>query len=260
MHPRGRLPRGDPRRGMRAQFRAELLKQRSIENGLSLFGAMLGLVLLAVLLHGFGLAPRHLESSSEQLMVVGRGETLGALFAALLGALSFTAEVRHGTIRPTFLFTPARGRVVAAKVWVGALIGTVFGLAAGAAAAGAGTAALIARGIDVRLDGGDYVLLLAGAATAAALWAAIGVGVGAIVRNQVPAIVGLCVWLVLIEDVLVGGVAEVGRFAPGAAGAAISGQDPDTLLPPALGLVVLALYAAAAALAGSLATSRRHVV
>src|SRR5262249_9757364 len=187
-------------------------------------------------------------------------ETLGALFAALLGAMSLTTEVRHGTIRPTFLFTPARRRVVAAKIWVSALIGTVFGFAAGLAAAGAGTAALIARGIDLRLDAGDYGLLLAGAATAAALWAAIGVGVGAIVLNQVPAIVGLCPWLLLIEDLLVGGVAEVGRFAPGAAGAAISGQDPDTLLPPALGLVVLALYAAAAALLGSLAPTRRDVV
>lgn len=244
---------------MRAQLRAELLKQRSTQTGLGLLGAMLALVLLAVLLHGFGLGTPNLDSSSEQLMVVGRGETLGALFAALLGALSITAEFRHGTIRPTFLFTPARGRVVVAKVWVSVLIGTVFGLAAGAAAAGAGTAALGARGIDVRLDAGDYGLLLAGGVTAAALWAAIGVGVGAVVRNQVPALLGLCAWLLFIEDLLVGGVAEVGRFAPGAAGAAISGQDTDTLLPPALGIVVLALYAIAAAMAGSLATSRRDV-
>src|SRR5262245_49056834 len=185
---------------MRALFRAELLKQRSTLTGLSLLAAMLGLVLLAVLLHALGLSPRSLDSSSEQLMVVGRGETLGALFAALLGAMSITAEFRHGTIRPTFLFTPARGRVVAAKVWVSALIGAVFGFAGGAAAAGAGTAALRARGIDVRLDAGDYGLLLAGGATAAALWAAIGVGVGAVVRNQVPAIVGLCAWLLLVED------------------------------------------------------------
>jgi len=137
---------------------------------------MLALVLLAVLLHGFGLGSRDLDSSSEQLMVVGRGETLGALFAAVLGALSITVEFRHGTIRPTILFTPARGRVIAAKVWVSALIGTVFGFAAGAAAAGTGTVALGARGIEVRLDAGDYGLLLAGGATAAGLWAAIGDG------------------------------------------------------------------------------------
>jgi ABC-2 type transport system permease protein len=246
-----------------ALLRAELLKQRSTRTGLGLFGAMLGLLLLAVLLHGFGLAARNLDSSTEQLMVLGLGELLGTLFAALLGAMSITAEVRHGTIRPTFLVTPSRGRVIAAKVWVSALIGAGFGLAAGVVAAGVGTGALGARGIDVRLDGGDYVLLLAGGAVAAALWAAIGVGVGAVVRNQVPALVGLCAWLLFVEGLLVGDVADiadVGKFAPGAAGAAISGLEPDRLLAPALGLVLLVLYAAAAAVGGSLATSRRDVL
>jgi hypothetical protein len=248
---------------VRAQLRAELLKQRSTRTAPALLGALLGLVLLAVLLHSFGLAAVNLDSSTDQLMVLGLGELLGTLFAALLGAMSITAEVRHGTIRPTFLVTPSRGRVIAAKVWVSALTGAGFGLVAGAVAAGVGTAALRSRGIDVRLDAGDYALLLAGGTAAAALWAAIGVGVGAVVRNQVPALVGLCAWLLFVEGLLVGDVtdvADVGKFAPGAAGAAISGLEPDRLLAPAFGLVLLALYAAAAALAGALATSRRDVV
>jgi hypothetical protein len=143
------------------------------------------------------------------------------------------------------------------------LIGIGFGLAAGAVAAGVGTAALRARGIDVRLDAGDYALLVTGGAAATALWAAIGVGVGAVVRNQVPVLVGICAWLLFVENLLIGdigGVGSVGRLLPGAAGKAISGQDPDTLLAPVVGLVLLALYAAAAAVAGSLATSRRDVV
>jgi ABC-2 type transport system permease protein len=248
---------------VRAQLRAELFKQRSTRTGIGLFGAMLGLVLFAVLLHGFGLASEHTDSAAEQLTtVLGRGEQLGALFAALLGAMSITTEIRHGTIRPTFLVTPWRGRVVAAKVCASILIGAGFGLAACALAAGVGTAALAARGIDVQLDASDYVLLLLGGAAAAALWAAIGVGLGAIIRNQVPALIGLCAWLLFIEGLLVGdvtGVSDVGRFAPGAAAAALSGQDPDTLLAPAAGLVLLVLYAAAAAVAGWLATSRRDV-
>src|SRR5947207_1798861 len=101
---------------------------------------MLGLVLLAVLLHGFGLPAGDLGSTHVQLMVLGRGEFLGALFAALLGAMSITAEIRHGTIRPTFLVTPRRHRVVAAKVAASVLIGAGFGLVAGAVAAAAGTA------------------------------------------------------------------------------------------------------------------------
>jgi ABC-2 type transport system permease protein len=246
-----------------AQVRSELLKQRSTRTNVGLFAGMLGLVLLAVLLHGFGLPAENITSASDQLMVFGRGEFLGALFAALLGAMSITAEIRHGTIRPTFLVSPLRGRVVAAKVWVSTVIGAGFGLAASALAAGVGTAALGARGIDIQLDGGDYALLVAGGAAAAALWAAIGVGLGAVVRSQVPTVVGISAWLLFIEGLLVGdvaGVTDIGRFAPGAAAAAISGQDPDTLLAPAVGLVLLALYAAAAAVAGSLATSRRDVL
>jgi ABC-type transport system involved in multi-copper enzyme maturation permease subunit len=248
---------------MRALLRAELLKQRSTRTTLGLLAAMLGLVLLAVLLHSFGLRAGDLVDPHVQLMVLGRGEFLGALFAALLGAMSITAEIRHGTIRPTFLFSPRRGRVIAAKASVSILIGAGFGLGAGAVAVAAGTAALRARGIHVQLDGGDYVLLVVGSAAAAALWAAIGVGVGAVIRNQVPTLVGICAWLLFVEGLLAGDVAgglgDVGRLLPGAAGAAISGQDPGTLLPPAAGLALLASYAAAAALAGAFATSRRDV-
>jgi ABC-2 type transport system permease protein len=244
-----------------ALLRSEWLKQRSTRTLLGLFAAMLGLVLLAVLLHSL-LPAEELTDRHVQLMVLGRGEFLGALFAALLGAMSITVEIRHGTIRRTFLFSPRRDRVVAAKVSVSVVIGAGFGLVAGAAAVAAGTAALRARGIELQLDGGDYVLLVAGSAAAAALWAAIGVGVGALVRHQVPALVGICAWLLFVEGLLAGdlvGLGDVGRFLPGSAAAAISGQDPGTLLAPAAGLALLTAYAAAAALAGALATSRRDV-
>jgi len=247
---------------VKAVLSAELLKQRSTRTLPGVFAAMLGLVLLAVLLHTLGLPARDLSTSSLQLMVLGRGEFLAALFSAILGALSITAEIRHGTIRPTFLVTPRRGRVVAAKVSVSVLIGAGFGLVAGAVAAAAGTAALRARGIEMQIVGGDYVLLVAGAAAAAALWAAIGVGVSALVRHQVPTLIGICAWLLFVEGLVagdVGGLGSVRRFLPGSAAAAISGQDPGTLLAPAIGLALLALYAAAAALAGSIAISRRDV-
>ena len=226
---------------------------------------MLVLVLLAVLLHGFGLPAENVDSTSEQLsVVVGWGEKLGAVFAGLLGAMSITSEIRHGTIRPTFLVTPRRVRVLAAKILASMFFGAAFGLIGTALAVGAGSAALGARGIESQLDAGAYALFLAGGAAAGALWAAIGVGLGAVVRNQVPMLIGICAWLLFIEGLLVGdfigAAGDVGRFAPGAAAAAISGQDPDKLVAPAVGLVLLVLYAAAAALAGSLTTARRDVV
>jgi ABC-2 type transport system permease protein len=246
---------------VRALLRSELLKQRSTRTALGLFAAMFLLVLLAVLLHGL-LPAEALRSLNNQLMILGRGELLGALFAGLVGALSVTAEIRHGTIRPTFLVSSRRARVVWAKVWACVLTGAAFGLTAGAVAVAAGAAAFRARGIELRLDGGDYVLLIAGATGAAALWAAIGVGVGAVVRHQVPTVVGICAWLLFVEGLLAGdlvGLGDVFKFLPGSAAAAISGQEPGTLLAPGLGLVLLGAYAAAAALVGALATSRRDV-
>jgi hypothetical protein len=245
-----------------ALLRAELLKQRSTRTNLGLFATMLGLVLLAELLHGFGLPARTLDSAARQLQLLDPGEIIGTLLAALLGAMSVTGEIRHGTIRPTLLVSPGRVRVITAKVWVSMRAGAGFGLTAGAVAVGASTAALRARGISIHLDAGDYVLPLLGGAAAAALWAAIGVGVGALVRNQTATLVGLCAWLLFVENLLLGDLTNLnaGRFLPGAAAAAISGQKPDTpLLAPAVALALLALYTAAAAAAGSTATNRRDI-
>ena len=244
---------------MTAQLRAELLKHRSTFTNLGLFLAMLGLVLLAVLLHGLTLPADRLRSASDQVEVFRFGSLLGALFAGLVGAMSITGEIRHGTIRPTFLITPRRARVVAAKIVASGLVGIVFGLVAVGVAVGVGSAVLAARGIPVTLDGSDYILMPAGGIAAAALWAAIGLGLGALLRNQVATLVAIFLWLFFIENLLIDFVPGVGKFAPGAAAAAITGLDPETLLAPAAGALLLALYAAAAAAAGSIATLRRDV-
>ena len=247
---------------MTAVLRAELLKQRSTRTNLGLFATMLGLVLLAALLHGFGLPARGLDSAARQLMLLAPGEIIGTLLAALLGAMSITGEIRHGTIRPTLLVSPERSRVITAKVWTSMLVGAGFGFAAGAVTAGVSTVALQARGITIHLDAGDYILPLVGGAAAAALWAAIGVGVGAVVRHQAATLVGLCAWLLFVETLLLRDLTnlDVGRFLPGAAAAALSGQMPETpLLAPTAALVLLLLYAAAAILAGRVATNRRDV-
>jgi ABC-type transport system involved in multi-copper enzyme maturation permease subunit len=245
---------------MRAALRSEFFKQRSIRTGLALLGALLALVAVAVILHVYGFAADDLAQKSNQLEVFNPGQLLGGLFAALLGAMSITSEIRYGTIRPTFLVTPWRSRVVAAKVAASIVLGAGFGLAAAVVATAVGTGALSTRGIDVQLDSGDYALMLAGGAAAAALWAAIGVGVGALVRNQVPALVGLCAWILFVEGLLVGDTLKnVARLTPGGAAAALSGQERAALLPPALALILLALYAAAAALTGARVTARRDV-
>jgi ABC-2 type transport system permease protein len=244
-------------------LRAELLKQRSTRTSLVLMLSMLGLIVAIVALHVFSLSVEDLAPRDNQLKVLGWGTSLGALFAALLGAMSITGEIRHGMIRPTLLATPRRRRVIAAKVGASALAGLLVGLLAQALTAGVVSAGLAACDVEITVTAGDFAQLLAGGAVAASLFAAIGVGVGALVRNQVGVVVGLCVWLLLVESVLIGDVPSVGQFAPGASAGALAGalQDvgPADLIAPALGALLLVAYAAAAFAAGSIVTERRDI-
>lgn len=248
---------------MTVQLRSELLKLRSTRTSVALIAWLIALALLIVALHIFSFSATDLARQDNQLRILGLGTTIAALFAALLGALSITAEFRTGTIRPTLLVTPRRPRVIAAKLAASALTGAGVGLIAQALVAGTEAAGLAARGLPNELSGGDYAQLVAGGAVAAALFAAIGVGVGAVVRNQVAALVGLCLWLLLLEPLLLGNVPAVAKYAPEASAGAIAGaiqtQLPDSLVAPGAGVALLAAYAALAGLSGALLTAHRDI-
>jgi ABC-2 type transport system permease protein len=239
------------------QLRSELLKQRSTETTLYLFLAMFGLVALAVTMHVLALGADDLSTRIRQLEVFQVGSRAGMLFAGLAGAIAITAEIRYGTIRPTFLVSPRRGPVLAAKLAVSALVGIVFGLLAEVLMAADAAVAYEVRGIENQLTVGDYLQLLAGGAAASALWAVAGVGVGALVRNQVGALVGLCAWMFLVESTSESFVPDFGRLLPGGAGLALAGNTNE--LSAAVGALLLAIYAVALAAAGWRATLRRDV-
>jgi ABC-2 type transport system permease protein len=248
---------------MIATLRSELLKQRTTRTNPLLLAWMVGLVLLVVALHLMSLSVAELSRQRSQIRILGLGTSIGPLFAALLGALSITRELRTGTIRPTLLVTPRRTRVLAAKLAASMLAGAGIGLLAEALTAGAEAIGLAARGVHAGLGAGDYAQLLAGGALAGTLFAAIGLGVGTAVRDQVTAVVGLSVWLLFLEPLLLGDAPSVAKYAPEASAGAIAGaiqsQTADTLLAPALGVVLLATYAALGAAAGALLITRRDV-
>jgi hypothetical protein len=54
----------------------------------------------------------------------------------------------------------------------------------------------------------------------------------ALLRNQVTTLVAIFVWLFFIEHLFIDFVPDAGKFASGAAAAAMSGLDPETLLAP----------------------------
>jgi ABC-2 type transport system permease protein len=218
---------------------------------------MFGLVALVITMNVLAVDAGDLSSGADQLQDFEAGSRAGMLFAGLAGAIAITAELRYGTIRPTFLVSPRRGAVLAAKLVVGVLVGLAFGLIAEGLMTGDASVALAVRGIDNQLGGGDYLQLFSGGAAAAALWAAAGVGMGALVRNQVGALVGLCAWMFLVESTSESFVPGFGRFLPGGAGTALAGNNDK--LPAALAALLLLLYAAAVATAGMRAILRRDI-
>jgi len=244
-----------------AQLRSELRKLRTTRTNLGLVLGLVALILFGVVAGAFS-SEADLSVLETQRELIGNG-AFAAVFAAMIGVLAMTSEFRHGTIRATFVFTPARMRVVAAKAAASFLVGIGFGALGAGLALGTGVLLIRARGYDVLIDAGDVRKLLLGTIAMSALWAALGVGLGALVRNQVLAIVGLFAWVFVVEILIFQYLPGVGRYAPGAAGTAMTGDTVGDssvhLLSAPLGAAVLAAYTCALALAGGLALSRRDV-
>jgi ABC-2 type transport system permease protein len=241
-----------------AQTRAELLKIRSTRTTLGLVLGMVALILLVGLLAGLLTKAPQLLTKDDQRNVLGVGSIAGT-FSALAGILLVTSEYRFGTIRPTFLFTPVRSHVISAKLAASMLAGLAFGILGEGIGFAVGYLALRGRSIDIVLGGGDIALLLAGTVAGVVFWAAIGVAVAAIVRNQVGTIIGLLAWGFIVENLLFAFVPSVGRFTPGEAANALAGATTAHLLPPAAGAATFVAWAIVLAAGAYALTSRRDV-
>lgn len=243
---------------MTDQLFAELRKMRSTRTNLGLLAGMVVLILLSVLLNGLISKPAELSGVKDQYMLLSAG-TAGALFAALIGVMAITSEFRHGTIRPTFVVTPGRTRVLGAKVLASLLMGIVFGLVAIGLSFGLGYGILSGRGIALALGGGDILWLVLGTPAITAAWAVLGVGVGALVRNQVVAVIGLIVCAMVIDNLLRGLAPRIGGYTPVGASAAIVSDPSDYVLSLAPGAALLLAYVACAIVAGAVLLRRRDV-
>jgi ABC-2 type transport system permease protein len=243
---------------MTDQLLAELRKMRSTRTNLGLLAGMVALILLTVVLTGFITKAPELSGHDNQHGLLSAG-TAAALFAALIGVMAITSEFRHGTIRPTFVVTPIRTRVITAKVVASLLMGILFGLAAIGLSLGLGYAVLAIRNIPFELETNHVMWLVLGTPVMTAAWAAIGVGLGAVVRNQVFAVIGLIVWAMVIDNLLRGLVPAIGGYTPVGAGAALVADPADYVLSPQAGALVLVAYAVALVAAGAVLVARRDV-
>jgi ABC-2 type transport system permease protein len=182
---------------------------------------------------------------------------------AVLAAIALTGEFRHRTVSATFLATPQRGRVVLAKLVTYALVGVAYGVVCVAATIAIALPWLAAKGIHVHLTGDGIPATLAGVVGVLAIFGLIGVGLGALVREQVATMVGLLIYLFVIEQVVTGirSLASWTNYLPGAAANALTqvSQTDRDYLAPRQGALVLAGYGLALAAAGTLLSMRRDV-
>ena len=174
---------------------------------------------------------------------------LTALILLALGVLSTAGEWTHRTVQTTFLVTPRRGRVLAAKAVAVALLGAAF--AAVATALSVLAVGVLETGVDWDGAGGA----MATAVAAGAAFAVTGAGVGAALTNTPAALTGLYLVILGILPVVRTFKPEVGsKLDPVEAVLALSqGQAQTQSVLVLTGWVVVALAA------GAVVTRRRAV-
>ncbi len=208
-------------------------------------------------------------------IIYSLASSMGYVFPVLLGALATTSEFRHQTLTPTFLATPRRGIVLAAKYLCLAIIGAGYGVVALLGSAGVGAPLLSLTGHDPGLSDPDTWLLFGRIILVMAIWALVGVGLGVLIPSQVAAIVIVLVFAQFLEPILrlAGSFwdwsAQLARFLPGAAGDALAGSSifstfsQSTSGPGALpwwaGGLVLVGYAVVAGAVGWFTSWRKDV-
>jgi ABC-2 type transport system permease protein len=240
---------------------AEVFKLRTTRTFYGLVLGALGLVLLIVIL-ATATAGKDDITLRDAIGISGFAQ----VFALLLGIIAVTAEFRHGTVTPSLLVVPDRVKLTLAKLGAAVIVGLVLGLVATGLAALIGSLILNARDIPNPLSGSDVTKMVIGGTIATALYAALGVGVGAIVRNQVGAVVGSLVYLFVLENLLT--IAKplrdpVAKFGFGGVGNGLTGTgDPTADHPPLDQLpagLVLAGYCAILLIIGIALMKKRDI-
>jgi ABC-2 type transport system permease protein len=237
---------------MRPLLEAELLKLRTTRTFAALVGAALVLSMLVLVLTT--LIQDHFDDRDLRSLFAG---DFTGLFILLLGVMGMAGEWRHRTITSSVLAAPDRLRLLAAKFISYAVAGAVLSLIVTLAIMAVGTIILSARDLPT-LDVTALLDVIWPNLVSAAYLGALGVCIGALLRNQIVAIVGVLVLSFVLEPALIGLVPDVGKFAPiggapsGLVGVGFGGDDDKYLLDQVPAALVMAgwlalLFAAAAA-------------
>jgi ABC-2 type transport system permease protein len=211
-------------------------------------------------------------------LVYTAGIQVGYLLALVIGVLSIGQEFRHKTISGTFLATPRRGAVVAAKVVALVLIASGNAVAHVLGCLLGGGVLLAVNDLPLFPEPAELGRTLVLVLLVLALWSLIGLGIGVLIPNQIAALIIAVAAAWIVEPLLgfgltlVDGGDAVARFFPSQATSAtldlFTGIEPG--LASALGgaedplrwwaaALVLLSYATAMTVVGWLLTRSRDI-
>ena len=224
------------------------------------YGLLLGAVFVVVLtvFSSIGDAANinQVEAVNDHVFFLLASINVG-LFSLILGMRSITDEYRNATITHSFLSDPGRNTTVLAKATVAAAAASLMAILSVLALIAVAIPLAAAKGASLTLADSDASAFV-GFVLANALWAVIGVGFGALIRQQVAAVVGGVVWVLVIENLGAGFLGDASAYLPGQAAYAFARalENANGLIPATAG-IVFALYAVAAMVIGVASTRLR---
>jgi ABC-2 type transport system permease protein len=240
---------------------SELLKLRTTRTFL---GLMAGSVALIVVISVPAAAAGKFQTTTDPgraLLAVGG---LAQLFALVIGVIGMTTEFRHGTITPSLLVEPVRTRLMTAKLAAQLVAGLTLGFVCYTVCALIVALILSGRGIATGFTTGDWITAVIGGAIGTMLYAALGLGLGALIRNQAGAIVAALAWVFVIEallGIIPGGVGDaIKKYGLGGVGSSLARTaDQSTRIAQVPAGFLLLGYALLLVIAGTVLFCRRDV-
>lgn len=243
---------------MTTTWRAEVRKLRSTRSlwAVPVIGALVSVVGAGLFISFLSVEDLASRLSAHEPLRFGPTNT--GLILLVLAIRIAGDEDHHQTLPATYIATPDRLRVLAAKAAVAAAATIAFCVAVLAAVLVISLVGIEVRDLPMTVDLGATGALFARETLAMVLTALLGVALATAIRNRTVALVSVLLWLILFED-LFGSLLKVPELLPGAA---VSGLVSDNAGPEALAAgpaaAVLATFVVAA-LAAAAITVRRDV-
>ncbi len=179
----------------------------------------------------------------------------------IFGIVGFTSETRHKTLNFTYLANPVRGQVISAKFITHAVWGAVFAVAN--LAIGLPLALwLVNSRPHFDIPSQDIVNVCIGTFATFVLYSILGIALGALIRNQIAAILISLVWQMLIERLFLAILPNVGKWMPGGAASSLveaRSLDGAKYLEPIPGGLLLLGYAIAFGVIATFTSAKKDV-